>query len=157
MGSGYEVEIAHQDGGVRLMIVWNVDFTAYGENPDAGFAIIRPDGTCLACEALRSVTVTGMPTPMLQPTQTVGAQCSVAFSAPSMVSIYVEPRLNADVIAQVAPTWSAEVLEHQFVDEISWYQVRVGANSASVVGWVPREVVLHVDACPMPTAINGAG
>lgn len=41
-----------QTGRVRLMIVWNVDFTRYDADPMAGFAIIRPDGNCPACSAL---------------------------------------------------------------------------------------------------------
>ncbi|MBK8022241.1 MAG: hypothetical protein IPK19_12625 [Chloroflexi bacterium] len=44
--------IASQSGRVRLMIVWNVDFTFYGADPMAGFAIIRPGGACPACDAL---------------------------------------------------------------------------------------------------------
>ncbi len=44
--------IASQDGNVRLLIVWNVDFTLYGADPQGGYAIIRPDGSCPACQAL---------------------------------------------------------------------------------------------------------
>lgn len=44
--------LASQSGQVRLLIVWNVDFTHYGTDPQAGFAIIRPDGSCPACQAL---------------------------------------------------------------------------------------------------------
>ncbi|MGH2593492.1 MAG: NBR1-Ig-like domain-containing protein, partial [Anaerolineae bacterium] len=40
---------------VRLMIIWNVDFTRYDSDPMAGYAIIRPDGSCPACDALRGV------------------------------------------------------------------------------------------------------
>jgi LysM repeat protein len=40
---------ARQSGRVRLMIIWNVDFTRYDNDPMAGYAIIRPDGTCRAC------------------------------------------------------------------------------------------------------------
>lgn len=43
---------ASQTGRVRLMIVWNVDFTRYDADPMAGFAIVRPDGSCPACSAL---------------------------------------------------------------------------------------------------------
>ena len=45
-------------GRVRLMIVFNVDFTTYdpGGDPQAGYAIIRPDGTCPACDTLHAVT-----------------------------------------------------------------------------------------------------
>ncbi len=42
-------------GKVRFMIVWNVDSTTFGDDPQAGYAIIRPGGACPACETLRSV------------------------------------------------------------------------------------------------------
>lgn len=48
------VSMAASGGQVRLLIVWNVDFTEYGADPMAGFAIIRPDGSCPACVALGS-------------------------------------------------------------------------------------------------------
>jgi uncharacterized protein YraI len=41
--------------GVRLMIVFNVDFTSFGEDPQAGYAMIRPGGGCPACDSLGSV------------------------------------------------------------------------------------------------------
>ena len=44
--------VASQSGRVRLMIVWNVDFTVYGADPQGGFAMIRPDGSCPACNAM---------------------------------------------------------------------------------------------------------
>lgn len=47
--------LSAQSGRVRLMIVFNVDFSTYGADPQAGYAMIRPDGTCPACDALASV------------------------------------------------------------------------------------------------------
>ena len=47
--------LAGNSGKVRLMIVFNVDFTLYGADPQAGYAIVRPDGSCPACAALGSV------------------------------------------------------------------------------------------------------
>lgn len=44
--------LASQSGKVKLMIVWNVDFSYYGADPMAGYAIIRPDGSCPACDAI---------------------------------------------------------------------------------------------------------
>ncbi len=41
-----------QSGRVRMMIVWNVDFTVYGADPQGGYAMIRPDGSCPACDAM---------------------------------------------------------------------------------------------------------
>jgi hypothetical protein len=47
--------LARDSEFVRLMIVWNVDATEYGADPQAGYAIVRPDNTCIACTALASV------------------------------------------------------------------------------------------------------
>jgi hypothetical protein len=46
------VALAARSGRVRLLIIWNVDFTEYGADPMAGYAIIRPGGACPACDAL---------------------------------------------------------------------------------------------------------
>jgi uncharacterized protein YraI len=46
------VSIARNSGRVKLLIVWNVDFTGYGADPMGGYAMIRPDGSCPACDAL---------------------------------------------------------------------------------------------------------
>jgi hypothetical protein len=48
------VSMAANSGRVRLLIVWNVDFTNYGADPMAGYAIIRPGGGCPACDLLGS-------------------------------------------------------------------------------------------------------
>lgn len=43
-------------GYIRLMIVWNVNATLYNNNdPQAGYAIIRPGGTCPSCSTLGTV------------------------------------------------------------------------------------------------------
>lgn len=47
--------LSGSNGKVRLMIIWNVDFTQYGGDPQAGYAIVRPNGTCPACAALDAV------------------------------------------------------------------------------------------------------
>lgn len=44
--------LSRNSGRVSLMIVWNVNFTAWGADPQAGYAIIRPGGGCPACGAL---------------------------------------------------------------------------------------------------------
>ena len=49
------VSQARSSGFVRLLIIWNVDFTAYGADPMAGYAIIRPDNTCPACNTLAAL------------------------------------------------------------------------------------------------------
>ncbi len=45
--------LSASSGKVRLFIVWNVDSTTWGADPQAGYAIIRPGGGCPACETLR--------------------------------------------------------------------------------------------------------
>ncbi len=49
--------LARSGGNARLLIIFNVDLTHYDLNgdPQAGYAIIRPDGGCPACESLQSV------------------------------------------------------------------------------------------------------
>ncbi|NJR12417.1 hypothetical protein HC776_00550 [bacterium] len=46
------VRRAKASGIVRLFIVWNVDSTNFGTDPQAGYAIIRPNGTCPACNTI---------------------------------------------------------------------------------------------------------
>lgn len=49
------VQLSRDSGLVRLLIVWNVDFTYWGDDPMAGYAIVRPDESCPACAALGEV------------------------------------------------------------------------------------------------------
>jgi len=48
-------DLSASSGRVMMLIVFNVDFTSFDPtgDPQAGFAMIRPDGSCPACEALR--------------------------------------------------------------------------------------------------------
>ena len=48
-------QLSRQRGNIRMMIVWNVNATQYGADPQAGYAIIRPNNTCLACNLLGDV------------------------------------------------------------------------------------------------------
>lgn len=47
-------DLAVSGGRTRMMIVFNVDFTNFDPqgDPQAGYAIIRPDGSCPACQTL---------------------------------------------------------------------------------------------------------
>ncbi len=49
------VQLSRAQGKVRMMIVFNVDFTTWTDDPQAGFGMIRPDGSCPACTTLASV------------------------------------------------------------------------------------------------------
>jgi hypothetical protein len=54
------VQLSDQTGMVRVVIIWNVDATCYGqcggvEDPQAGYAIIRPGGSCPACDSLHAM------------------------------------------------------------------------------------------------------
>ncbi|MEW5986851.1 MAG: LysM peptidoglycan-binding domain-containing protein, partial [Chloroflexota bacterium] len=52
------VSLSRSNSKVRLLIVYNVDFTSYDVNgdPQAGYAMFRPDGSCPACDTIRAVT-----------------------------------------------------------------------------------------------------
>ncbi len=41
-----------RSGKVKVFIVWNVDFENYGQDPQAGYAILRPNEKCPSCETL---------------------------------------------------------------------------------------------------------
>lgn len=49
------VRVGVQSGRVRMIIVFNVDFKTFGDDPQAGYAMIRPNGSCPSCETLRQV------------------------------------------------------------------------------------------------------
>jgi LysM repeat protein len=49
---GEAVSRARVSGRVRLFIIFNVDFTRYDSDPQAGFAMIRPGNVCLACATI---------------------------------------------------------------------------------------------------------
>ncbi|QPC83195.1 LysM peptidoglycan-binding domain-containing protein [Phototrophicus methaneseepsis] len=49
------VQSAKNSGRVRLLVVWNVDNTTYGDDPQAGYAIVRPNNSCPSCNAIRAV------------------------------------------------------------------------------------------------------
>jgi hypothetical protein len=46
-------------GKVKLFIVWNVDFTEIwgGRDPQGGYAIMRPNGSCPACNSLNEAMI----------------------------------------------------------------------------------------------------
>nr|MBI2904825.1 hypothetical protein [Chloroflexota bacterium] len=50
--------LSRDQGKVRLLIVFNVDFTTYDADPQAGYALLRADGTCPACDTLGAVMAT---------------------------------------------------------------------------------------------------
>lgn len=48
-------QLAANSGKVSLFIIYNLDFNKYSDtDPQAGYAIIRPDGDCPACTQLRA-------------------------------------------------------------------------------------------------------
>ena len=50
---GETVQMARAAGNVRLLIIWNLNITTYtSTDPQGGYAIMRPDGTCPACDLL---------------------------------------------------------------------------------------------------------
>jgi uncharacterized protein YraI len=49
-------QLSKESGKVRIMIIWNMDRRQYdAEDPQAGFSIFRPNGTCPACAGLKVV------------------------------------------------------------------------------------------------------
>ena len=48
------VRLSRVQGKVRLFIIFNVDFTHWSDDPQAGFAMIRPGGNCPSCGPLQA-------------------------------------------------------------------------------------------------------
>ncbi|MBN1878045.1 MAG: peptidoglycan DD-metalloendopeptidase family protein [Anaerolineae bacterium] len=55
------INLARHSQAVYAIMVWNVDFVRYGYDPQDGYAIIRPDGSCPACEKLHNALVRTTP------------------------------------------------------------------------------------------------
>jgi len=49
------VQLSVNTGTVRCIIVWNIDYVRYDYDPQDGYAIIRPGGSCPACDTLHNV------------------------------------------------------------------------------------------------------
>lgn len=50
------VSMSANDGRVRMLIIFNVDFTLFdGADPQAGYGMIRKDGSCPSCDTIRAV------------------------------------------------------------------------------------------------------
>jgi hypothetical protein len=49
------VSLSGNSGKVRMLIIFNVDFTYFDRNgdPQAGYAMIRPNGSCPSCEPIK--------------------------------------------------------------------------------------------------------
>jgi uncharacterized protein YraI len=49
------INVASNSGRVRMVIIWNFNFVTAPGTPDpaGGYAMLRPDGSCPACDALR--------------------------------------------------------------------------------------------------------
>ena len=52
-------QLGTETGMIHAIMVWNIDFQRYGLDPQDGYAIIRPDGSCPACEALHQTRFDG--------------------------------------------------------------------------------------------------
>ncbi len=55
------VQIAAQMSSVKieLITIFNIDYTNFDQDPQAGYAIIRPDGSCPACDAIATLKSSG--------------------------------------------------------------------------------------------------
>lgn len=47
--------LSSQLGNVRLFIVFNLNFSSFGADPQGGYGLVRPDGTCPGCNTLADI------------------------------------------------------------------------------------------------------
>ena len=55
LAQAIQISANFQNMPVQLIIVWNIDFDSYDNDPQAGYALIRPDGSCPACETIAAL------------------------------------------------------------------------------------------------------
>jgi hypothetical protein len=55
LAQAIQISANYEDMPVELVIVWNIDFDTYDADPQAGYAIIRADGSCPACETIAAL------------------------------------------------------------------------------------------------------
>jgi hypothetical protein len=47
------IQLSRQGTQVRMLIIWSLDAAFFGGgSPEEGYAIIRPDGSCPACDTI---------------------------------------------------------------------------------------------------------
>jgi uncharacterized protein YgiM (DUF1202 family) len=52
--SGRLVTLLRSSGRARLAIFWNWNFRKFDDDPQSGYSLLRPDGSCPACGSIRS-------------------------------------------------------------------------------------------------------
>ena len=55
LADAIQISANYQEMPVEMVIVWNIDFDLYESDPQGGYAIIRPDGSCPACETIAAL------------------------------------------------------------------------------------------------------
>ena len=55
LAQAIQISANFQPMPVELIIVWNIDFDHFDSDPQAGYAIIRPDGSCPACQTIAAL------------------------------------------------------------------------------------------------------
>jgi len=48
------VQLSRDSGKVKMMIVWNIDFRQFNDDPQSAFSIFRPNGECRACGPIKA-------------------------------------------------------------------------------------------------------
>ncbi len=99
------VNLARHTGMVHAIMIWNVDFPRYGLDPQDGYAIVRPGGSCPACDALHETLSPARTIPVEEetrrnlPWQAGEEHCVAIWRAPLPTGLYVvmdrEPVLAA--------------------------------------------------------------
>ena len=52
--SGKLVSLLKQSGRARLAIFWNWNFRQFNDDPQAGYSLLRPDGSCPSCASIKA-------------------------------------------------------------------------------------------------------
>ena len=55
LAKAMQIAADYRDMPVEVAVIWNIDFDVYDADPQAGYAIIRRDGSCPACQSIAAL------------------------------------------------------------------------------------------------------
>ena len=142
-------ELSRDGGVVRLMVVWNVNAPFTSSNPFAGWAMIRQNRQCPACETLGAVMAgtTDVPVRNVYTTRTVRLMWGPVSWATSY-QIQVDDRRNFNNPLAYSATVPANTLEattSALADGTYYWRVRARRDNGSWGAWSAVDS-FHVDA-----------
>ena len=146
---GQVVNLARYDPRIQLLIIFNVDFTMFDMNgdPQAGYAMIRRNGSCPACDAIAAAMgkgpteTTATPPPPPPPPPTSSEPCADPVYPPTNEYPLVGLHASADPVISVAERCTFQALRPSVIKVLTHHppeDIALLARSQPQASWVVR-------------------